>query len=159
MPAWVLLVSTVAFGALGRGIDRDHDDAGRLGSFDRRLDGLRIAGVEQDQIDAGGDEIIDLGILLAQIVVEADRRDLHIGIGLFRLELRSFRQRDEERIAHRAERDADRLEFFGRGDVGADHQRSAGEQDFLEHAFPSPPGALLETRAPACPGSADAQDV
>ncbi|MHC2315503.1 hypothetical protein ACVIHC_002549 [Bradyrhizobium diazoefficiens] len=80
---------------------------------------LGSPGVQQDQVDAGGDEIVDLGDLLAEVVFEADRGDLHIGIGLLGLELGALRQRDEERVAQRAERNADRLELLGEGRRGA----------------------------------------
>src|SRR4029079_17105286 len=106
-------------GAFGRGVDRDDHDARRLRLLDRRPDRLWIAGIQQDQVDAGGNEIVDLGDLLAEVVFEADRRDLHIGIGLPGLELGALRQRDEERITHRTQRDANRLEFLGEGWRGA----------------------------------------
>ena len=38
--------------------------------LDRRRDRLRVGGVEQDQVDAGGDEVVDLGELLVEVVVE-----------------------------------------------------------------------------------------
>ena len=77
-------------GTLGLGIDGDHNDAGRLGAADRRGDGIGIAGIEKDKVDAGGDEIVDLVILLAQIVVEADGGDLYVRVGLLCLELGTF---------------------------------------------------------------------
>jgi hypothetical protein len=76
-------------------------------------DGLRIAGVQEDQVDAGGDEVVDLGHLLAEVVFKADRRDLHIGIGLSGFEFGTLRQSDEKRVAQRAQRDADRFKLFG----------------------------------------------
>src|SRR6266702_907985 len=95
-------------GAFGCGIHRDDDDACRLCFLDRWPDGLRIAGVQEDQVDAGGDEVVDLGHLLAEVVFKADRRDLHIGIGLSGFEFGTLRQSDEKRVAQRAQRDADR---------------------------------------------------
>ena len=59
------------------------------------------------KIDARRDEIVDLGDLLPEIIFEADRGDLDVGIGFLRLELGAFGQGDEERIAERAERNAD----------------------------------------------------
>ena len=68
-PAWTLLVCTVASAPGGRDVDRHHDDAGRLRLLDRRLDRLRVGGVDQDHVDAGGDEVVDLRELLVQVVV------------------------------------------------------------------------------------------
>ena len=101
--------------AFGCRVHGDDDDASRLRLLDRGPNGLGIAGIEEDQVNAGGDEIVDLGHLLAEIVFKADGGDLHIGIGLLRLELGPPRERHEERVAHRAKRDADRFELLGEG--------------------------------------------
>ncbi len=85
-------------GAFGRGVDGNDDDAGGLRLLDRRADRLGIAGVEQDQVDAGGDEIVDLGDLLAEVIFEADGGDLHVGVSLLGLEFGALRQCDEERM-------------------------------------------------------------
>ena len=47
-------------GALRADVEGRDDDAGLVGALDRRSDGLRVDGVEHDDIDAGGDEIVDL---------------------------------------------------------------------------------------------------
>ena len=88
----------------GRGdVDRDDDDARRLGALHRRRDRLRVGRVEQDQVDAGGDEVVDLGELLVQVVVGRDRRDLDVRVDLLGLVLGALDERDEERIAERAD--------------------------------------------------------
>jgi hypothetical protein len=45
-------------GAFGRGVHGDDDDARCLCILDRRPDSLGIAGVQEDQVDTGGDEIV-----------------------------------------------------------------------------------------------------
>ena len=88
--------------------------------------------------DARGDEIVDLRDLLAEVIFEADRGDLDVGIGLLGLELRALGQGDEERVAERAERHADRFQLLGRGRRGAHDKRQCGtgERNGLQHGVP-----------------------
>ena len=90
--------------ALGGDVDRDHDDARRLRPLDRRLDRLRVGGVDQDQVDARGDEVVDLGVLLVQVVVGRDRghRDV-VAADLLGLGLGALGDLDEERVAEAAD--------------------------------------------------------
>ena len=53
-------------GGLSGRIDRHDDDARSLGFLDGRADGGGIAGVEQNEIDARGNEIVDLVNLLVR---------------------------------------------------------------------------------------------
>ena len=46
-------------------------------------------GFEQDQVDAGRDEVVDLVDLLAKVVIVAERQQLHVRVGLLGLELRA----------------------------------------------------------------------
>ena len=77
-------------GAGGGHVDRHHHDAGGLRLLHRRLDRLRVGGVEQDHVDVSGDEVVDLRELLVQVVVGRHRRDLHVRIDLLRLRLRAL---------------------------------------------------------------------
>ncbi len=87
VPACVLLVSTVASAPFAAVSTATTTIPAACGSPDRRLDRFRVAGVEQDQVHAGRDEIVDLGVLLAKVVVEPDGGDLDVRVGLLRLEL------------------------------------------------------------------------
>ncbi len=101
---------------LGGDVHRDGDDAGRLQADHRRLDRDRIGGVDQHQIDAGSDEVVDLGGLLVQVVVGGHRRDGDArAADLLGLRFGALDDLDEEGIAEAADGDADRLQFGGRG--------------------------------------------
>ena len=124
---------TVASAPGGGDVDRDHDDAGRLRPLDRRLDRLRVGGVEQDHVDAGGDEVVDLGELLVQVVVGRDRRTLTFGLISLALASAPLRQCDEERIAERA--DVMPIDFRSLAEAApaASGEGGAREQQLLQH--------------------------
>jgi hypothetical protein len=143
-------------GSLRRGIDRDHGDAGRLGSTDCRFDGLWITRIKQDKIDAGSDKVVDLGVLLAQVVVETNRRDLYIRVGLFRFKFRPLGQGDEERIGGLPIEPSEMpIDLSSLAEAAPLPIISATPASTICFSMLSiPPGALFESRAFACPGSA-----
>ena len=99
---------------LGGDIDRDGDDAGRLQADHGRLDRDRIGGVDQHQIDAGCDEVVDLGGLLVQVIVGRYRRDRDVGAAdLLGPRFGALDHLDEEGVAEAADGDADRLQVGG----------------------------------------------
>ena len=103
-------------GPLGGDVHRDGDDAGRLQADHGRLDRDRIGGVDQHQIDAGGDEVVDLGGLLVQVIVGRNRRDGDVAAGnLLGPRFGALDDLDEEGVAEAADGDADRLQVGGRG--------------------------------------------
>ena len=76
-PARVLSEVMVA-SALRRRRHRHHHDPGLFGPLHRRANAFRIGGVEDDHIDFGGDKVIDLRHLLAQIVAAGDQRHFDV---------------------------------------------------------------------------------
>ena len=103
-------------GTLGGDVHRDGDDAGRLQADHGRLDRDRIGRVDQHQIDAGRDEVVDLGGLLVQVIVGGYRRDGDVPAGdLLGPRFGALDDLDEEGVAEAADGDADRLQFGGRG--------------------------------------------
>ena len=61
----------------GRDVDRDHEDAGVLRALDGGAAGLRVGGVEQDQVHTRGDEAVDLGELLVQLIIGLGLVEIH----------------------------------------------------------------------------------
>ena len=107
----------------GRGdVDRDHHDPGRLRPLDRRGDRLGVGGVEQDHVDARGDEVVDLVELLVQVVVGRGGVDRDVRVDLLGLGLGALGQGHEERVAERAQRDPDRVQVLGRGGPGRERR-------------------------------------
>src|SRR5690606_27223220 len=58
------------------------DDASVTRTFDGGCNGAGINGVQHDDVDARGDEVIDLGNLLVQIIIGGNRSDPYIGVYL-----------------------------------------------------------------------------
>ena len=112
-PAWDVVGGHRRVRAIGIGVDRHDLDAGRLGLLNGGPERLHVTRVEQDEIDAGRDEIVDLVDLLAEIVIVAKGQQLDVRVGLLGLDLGALGERDEERIAERSERNADGLEVLG----------------------------------------------
>jgi hypothetical protein len=54
---------------IGAGIHRNHNDTRSLGFLDRRANDLRVDCIEQDEIRAGRDKVVDLVDLLREIVI------------------------------------------------------------------------------------------
>lgn len=65
-------------GPFGGDVNRHHHDPGLFGPLHRRANAFRIGGVEDDHIDFGGDKVIDLRHLLAQIVAAGDQRHFDV---------------------------------------------------------------------------------
>ena len=64
--------------AFCRHVHRHHYNARLFGAFNRRANALRVSGVENDHVHFGGDKVIDLRHLLAQIVTAGDQRHLDV---------------------------------------------------------------------------------
>src|SRR6516225_2673370 len=61
-------------------VGRDDGNAALVGAVDRRLDGVRVAGAQHDQVDAGGDEGVDLGVLRGRVKIVLDGGDLDVRV-------------------------------------------------------------------------------
>ncbi|AOJ06040.1 hypothetical protein WS71_00895 [Burkholderia mayonis] len=62
-------------------------------------DCLRIGGVQQDHVDVGRDEVVDLREWPVQVVARGNRGDLRVRIDFLRLRCGVFHDDDEVRVA------------------------------------------------------------
>ncbi len=73
-----------------------------------------IGGIENDHVDFGGNKVIDLSYLLAQIVAAGDQCNFDfIACQFACFQLRAFGDLHEERVRQIAHRDADGFQIFG----------------------------------------------
>ena len=147
-PAWMLFGHHRGVRPLGRDVDRHDDDAGRLRPLDRRRDRLGVGGVEQDQVDARGDEIVDLGDLLVR--GRSRPTPVTLTFGLIFLALASAPLTARRRTGCRASPGRCRSTSGPWPSDGArwrERQGGARKQDRLQHGFL--PGPCL------MPGAAD----
>ena len=116
-------------GPFGGDVNRHHHDPGLFGPLHRRANAFRIGGVEDDHIDFGGDKVIDLRHLLAQIVAAGDQRHFDIiSRQLAGLQLRPFGDLHKERVGKVAHRHANRFQLFGRRKRGGGQQRASTQR-------------------------------
>ncbi len=119
-------------GTRGGDIEGCDYDACSLRLLNGRLDRLGVDSVQHDDIDAGGDEAVDLRDLLVQVVVGGYRRDLDIRIDLSGGVLDALDGRDEEGIAEQADRDTDLFEVLGGCRDDGDRSQRGGTEQFRD---------------------------
>ena len=129
MPAWTLLVSTVTSAPAVREFGRYDRNAGLVGAVDRRLDVVRVAGGQHDQVFAGGDEGVDLGVLRGRVPIVLDCCDLDVGVDFPGFKFDALGDAGKERVFQVANRDANGLQVLG-GSADAKEQSDArGENE------------------------------
>lgn len=100
-------------GAVSCGIDGNDDDAGVTSLLRwRARESLGVARIEEDHVDAGCNEIVDLVDLLVEILFKAEGRDFDIGIDLLRFAFCALCKEPRRRISG-GKRDADSIQVLG----------------------------------------------
>ena len=130
MPAWTLLVSTVTSAPAVRELAAT---TGMPALWARSIAGSTSFGSlgQHDQVFAGGDEGVDLGVLRGHVPIVLDCCDLDVGVDFPGFKFDALGDAGKERVFQVANRDANGLQVLG-GSADAKEQSDArGENERL----------------------------
>ena len=99
--------------AFGADVNSYHHDARVLSPLDGRSNTFTVSRAKNNQIDPGGDEIVDLVCLIVHIIgATREHRDFHIRVILLSLVLHATLDLHEKRVTKIGDRQADCLELL-----------------------------------------------